>query len=397
MTKKIWGDYNINPLVERYTKGTDNIVDGKLLAYDIHATKAHINMLMAIEILTKKECNKLVEELDLLAQDLPQSFAIPEDFEDGHSFLESYLIEKTGNIAKKVHFLRSRNDQSLVMLRLYMKDQLEIISQLIHILESSLSHAAKENSRYDMPGYTHMQKAMPTSVGEWLDSYAQALQDVSGFLIPLRKMVDQNPLGSGSGFGFKGQAIVPERQLTTDYLGFAQTQANPIYCGLSRGFFEMQMLQVLEPVMILASQFAADMLLFTTSEYDYFSLPPDFLTGSSIMPQKHNYDLFEIMRGNGGLYTGHVAQIKSVISKKTSGYQRDLQLTKKPFIEGLELLTSTINVWTDSVDVIVVNKQKLDAAMSPDLYLTQKANDLVASGLPFRDAYLKVKKEYEEQ
>jgi argininosuccinate lyase len=237
---------------------------------------------------------------------------------------------------------------------------------------------------------------MPTTVGTWLGSYSDALEDATSQIDSVQKIVDKNPLGSGAGFGFIGQELQPDKRATTRQLGFALLQNNPMYCGMSRGNFELFTLQAIEPIMLLASQFASDMLLFTMSEFGFVSLPKNFTTGSSIMPQKHNYDCLEVMRGSESIFWGYIEQIHGLVAKKTSGYQRDLQLSKKPLIEGIALALDTITMWLLCAKNLLIDIDNLEESMSPEIYATAKANELVLDGMSFRDAYITIKKEMEK-
>ena len=243
-----------------------------------------------------------------------------------------------------------------------------------------------------MPGYTHLQKAMPTTVGVWLDSYGAAFGDIKPLIGATLAVVDQNPLGSASGFGISNFPM--KRDRTTEILGFSKTQENPMYCGISRGYFENIVLQSLSPIMLMAGKFANDMLLFTTAEFNFVSLPKSFTTGSSIMPQKQNYDVFEIMRGNSKVYSSYQAQIQNIVASIGGGYQRDLQLTKKPFLQGMNLCESTIELLTLLVANLQMNEQNLSEAMTKELYVTNDVYDKVNQGMSFREAYMDIKNEW---
>lgn len=392
---QIWQtqDGKLNPLVEAYTVGDDYILDAALAKYDVKASFAHAKMLHSMKILSDDDMASIKEGLSQLARQIDnKEFIIEPSQEDCHTAIEEFLTEKYGDVGKKIHTGRSRNDQSMVMMRLYMKDIFENTQQVLNRLVKTYEETSKKYSNVAMPGYTHMQKAMPTSVGVWLGAYKEGFSDVSELISHTKKYIDQNPLGSASGFGISNFAM--DRDITTKDLNFAKTQDNPMYCGYSRGLFENVVLQALSPAMIISAKFANDMLLFTTSDFDFLALPPEFTTGSSIMPQKRNYDVFEIMRGNTKVYHSLQQQIQDIILGIGGGYQRDLQLTKKPFINAIEICKSTLDLLTLMVPKIIVNKDKLDAAMTDDLFVTNKVYDLVNSGMTFRDAYSKVKKQY---
>ncbi len=391
MTNKLWqaSQGGLHPLVEQYTAGDDIIYDQQLLGYDITASMAHAKMLESVGLLTSEELQELLKGLTEL-QKLWEagSFQITQDQEDGHTAIEQYLTEQLGEVGKKIHAGRSRNDQALVMMRLYLKDSLEQLSASVANTAATYLTAAEKYGDVPMPGYTHLQKAMPTWVSTWLGSFADGFGDVQPLIDVTKDIIDQNPLGSAAGFGV---SLPIDRQHTTDTLGFAKVQANPMYCGLSRGLFELMVVQALAPAMVLAGKFAQDMLVFTTQEFNFFSLPDDLTTGSSIMPHKHNYDLFEIMRGQANAYGGYSQQLQSVINGTGSGYNRDLQLTKATTLNAIKVAKDTLEVLSLAVSQLRVNEDVLAAAMTGELNTVDQANKLVQQGMSFRDAYNQVK------
>lgn len=396
MTKLWQTSGGVNPLVEKYTVGSDYLIDLKLLPYDLLASKAHAKMLAELTVLDKGELTDILAGLEEIKK-LHDSgeFKISPEQEDMHTAIEQYLTKNYGEAGKKVHTGRSRNDQVLAALRLYMKDALTLLEKNLKLASSEFNSHAKKYEDIPMPGYTHMQKAMPTTVGKWLGSYADALNDLQILVAANKKFIDQNPLGSASGFGIGN--FTPDKKFTSEELGFAKVQENELYCAASRGFFELSILQNISLIMIICSKFASDMLLFTTREFDYFSLPDEFTTGSSIMPNKRNYDVFEIMRGSSSILNGYTQQVQGVVSALGGGFQRDLQLTKEPFIKGVELANSTLEVLTQTLANITPNKNKLESAMSQDLFATEEVYKLVAEGASFRDAYKKVKGDIENR
>jgi len=380
-------------IVEDFTVGDDYLFDLQLLPYDIQASIAHAEMLFKIGIINKKELNQVKNGLqEILKKWEKKEFVIKKNQEDGHTAIEQYLTENYGNIGKKIHTGRSRNDQSLVMIRLFMKDLLLKVQKELKKTINELKRKSQENKGVEMPGYTHLQKAMPTTVGIWLDSFVSAFEDFNISLEATLNLIDQNPLASASGFGIKNLSM--DRGYTTQKLQFAKIQKNPMYCGFSRGYFENIVLQTLSQPMIIAGKFANDMLLFTTQEFDFFSLPTEFTTGSSIMPQKRNYDLFEIMRGNVKVFSAYQSEVQNIVLSIGSGYQRDLQLTKKPLIQGLTLCLNTIELLSEIVKSLQVNNEKLKISMTKDLYLTNNVYELVKNGESFREAYIKIKNKW---
>lgn len=393
MAKKLWQtDTSALPLINSYTVGDDYEIDNQLLPYDILGSLAHAQMLLEMKVINKEELAQIAKGFEeILAQWKQGEFEVKLEDEDVHTALENYLTEYYGEVGKKIHTGRSRNDQALVMIRLYAKEQLKQILNLSIDLEKTFRAQAKKYGDVEMPGYTHMQKAMPTTVGKWLGSYADAYADAIKLINPLQELLDQNPLGSASGFGIGEFPL--KREVTTKLLGFAKTQENPMYAGLSRGLFESAVINGLSTLVVLSARFASDMLLFTTQEFGFFSLPKEFTTGSSIMPQKRNYDLFEVMRGNHDVYIGYQQQIQSITAHKGNGYNRDIALTKKPFVLGMELVTQTLAVLDSSLSNLILHKDKLKSAMTDDLYATAKVYELVKQGKSFRDAYHQVKKD----
>lgn len=392
MKAKLWQTSTtglLHPLVEAYTVGDDYKLDQQLLGYDILASKAHASMLASIGVLTKAELKKLIVALDNLNEEWASGvFKISQSDEDGHTAIEQYLTDKLGPIGKKIHTGRSRNDQALVMLRLYLKDNLEQVAFLNQDLVDAFNMAGKKAGKTPMPGYTHSQKAMPTTVATWLGSFGSAFADSHTILDATLTLIDQNPLGSAAGFGV---SLPIDRDFTTESLKFQKTQSNPMYCGLSRGLFELQAVQALNPLMILAGKFAQDMLMFTTQEFSFFSLPDNLTTGSSIMPHKRNYDLFEIMRGQSHAFSAYAQQLQAIASGTGSGYNRDLQLTKGITLKAFEVAKNTLEVMALAVTQLKIDKVKLEAAMTEDLLTVTEINKLVQNGMPFRDAYVEVK------
>lgn len=383
----------INSPVEDFTVGDDYISDQQLLPYDIKASLAHAEMLFTIGILNEQELDQAKKGLgDILVKWKTDEFIIEKNQEDGHTAIEQYLTEHHGDIGKKIHTGRSRNDQSLVMIRLFMKEKLQEIQTDLGYVLKAFHKKADETKQIPMPGYTHLQKAMPTTVTTWLDSFHSALEDSTAFLETTLECIDQNPLGSASGFGINNFQL--DRDCSTRILQFKKTQDNPMYCGLSRGYFECIVLQTLSQIMIIAAKFAHDMLLFTTQEFAFFALPNGFTTGSSIMPQKRNYDVFEIMRGNVKVFNSYQNEIQNIVSSIGSGYQRDLQLTKKPFVNGVQLCLQTIKLLPEIIASLQINEDNLKRAMTNDLFVTNEVYELVKKGKHFREAYLEIKNKY---
>ncbi|MCJ8344582.1 lyase family protein [bacterium] len=371
MAKKLWQTMSgLHPLVEAYTT-SDIAADRILLPYDVQASSAHASMLNKIGVINDHEEEQLQQAFDeILALYNSDQFILSAEQEDCHTAIEQYITEKYGQVGKKIHTGRSRNDQALVMMRLYMKDQVQEIEEKMKDLQKAFQEASKKNENIPMPGYTHMQRAMPTTVGSFFDSYSCAFEDLSLLLPGLKSLIDQNPLGSAAGFGINHLEL--DRQETSDLMNLSRVQKNPMYCALSRGYFEHTILSTLGQLMILSSRFSVDMMLFTTQEFSYFSLSDEYVTGSSIMPQKKNYDLFEIMRGNSKLFFGYESQIRDLILGLGSGYHRDLGLTKTPFVQAIDLIQSTLSLLIEIVANLQVKEENLKKAMSKELFRCEK-------------------------
>ncbi len=394
--KKLWdkkGETKTDKTVEDYTVGVDYLLDLELLPYDIQGTMAHAKMLQKIKILNTKELSLALKGLtEILNLWKAGKFKIDKSQEDGHTAIEAYLTEKYGDVGKKIHTGRSRNDQSLTMTRLFSKEKLLGIRNAIEELIKAIEGQIKKQGKIKMPGYTHMQRAMPSSVAMWLGSYAASLRDDMILIDAALRIIDQNPLGSAAGYGESVLGL--DRKLTTRELGFKRVQENPMYCAMSRGKFENMILQTVSNVMFDIGKFSSDLLLFTTKEFDFFTLPDHFKTGSSIMPQKKNYDVLELVRGNIAVFNGYQQQIENVVKNLPSGYNRDFQLTKEPYIKGIKLAEDTIRIASMVAEGLLAKKENLEKACTPELYATDEALRLVKKGKSFREAYQEIKEKY---
>mmetsp|Transcript_137356 Transcript_137356/g.342546 ORF Transcript_137356/g.342546 Transcript_137356/m.342546 type:complete len:417 (+) Transcript_137356:126-1376(+) len=391
---KLWGGDGLHPLVEAYTVGEDYRIDGDyMLPFDLQASEAHAMMLSKIGVLTAEEAQTLKKALKEIGELWREGkFKVERSQEDGHTAIEQYITEKYGEVGKKIHTGRSRNDQSLTMIRLFALDRLREVQRLVAELAAAAKARATALEGVPMPGYTHMQRAMPTTVGRWLDAFACGWEDASPLLAAAARVLDQNPLGSAAGFGINGLQL--DRAETAKLMGFDRVQENPMYCGLSRGTFENVALQAMSFAMVLSCRFATDMMMFTQQESAFLRLPDNFVTGSSIMPQKKNYDLFEIMRANGKVFGSLQLQIQETVVGLGSGYHRDLQNTKKAFVEACELCTSTLRLLIEAVPRLEAREGNLKAAMTEDLFVTDEVYKRVAAGTPFREAYASAKADF---
>ena len=381
----------LNKEVEAFETKDDLLMDQKLLPYDIEESLAHAKMLQKMNIISKDELTKLEKGLkEILKLSANGKFNLQLGDEDIHTKIEDYLTEKYGDAGKKIHTLRSRNDQILTALRLYSKNELKNIQQLVKELIKSFEMFNKQYGKIPMPGYTHMQKAMPSSLSLWANSFISSLQDDLIMIKNSYDLIDQSPLGSAAGYG---TSIKLDKKYTAHLLGFKKVQENPLYCQQSRGKFEAFVLASLIQILLTINKFASDVMLFSTDEFGFFIASSKITTGSSIMPQKKNLDLAELLRSKVHSVLGNYTQIVSLSSNLISGYNRDLQDTKKPFIESLEITLDSLKVTKILIENIVPNEQILKKSMTSELYEVNKAFKLVQTGIPFRDAYMKIKKE----
>ncbi len=384
----VWSKgYSLNRDVEKFTVGNDFMIDVEIAKYDIRASIAHAAMLKKIGMITGAEFNKLRSELNSL---MSRKIELKAEDEDIHSYIENYLTKNLGSLGKKIHTARSRNDQVLVAVRLYSKDKLNAVNEFVLELIKSIKKFQQRNSTTQIPGYTHMQKAMPSSVKMWTESFIESLHDDLMLLEAALKLNDQNPLGTGAGYGVP---LKVDRKITTDFLGFARIQENPIYCQNSRGKIELAILNALNSVALTINKISADIMLFTMSEFNYFYLPKEFCTGSSIMPQKKNYDVIELLRAKSAKFSSYGYEVESIIKNLPSGYNRDFQLIKEPLIKGFEEITEIMKMMVIVFNNLKVNSANCRNAMTQELFATEKAYKLVKKGIPFRDAYRKVAEE----
>jgi len=388
---KLWQkNYTLNKEIASFTVGNDFFLDQKLLKYDIKVNLAHAKMLNSIDILTKEELAKIsktLQQLNNLAK--KGKFKIKKEQEDVHTAVEEFLTKKIGKIGKKIHTAKSRNDQVMTDILLYCKDELNIIKKLITKVIQEINHFSKKYNKIPMPGYTHMQKAMPYSVSKWILSFKEMLEDDLNSIDFALSLIDKNPLGSAAGYGLP---IKINKELTTKELRFKQTHKHALYVQNSRGKYEMVIMSAINQSMLTINKLATDLLLFTTSEFNFFSLPDEFCTGSSIMPQKKNYDVLELVKGKTVTIQSKIVEISLLYSNLPSGYNRDLQLTKKPLMESIEISKSIISIITLVLKNLKPNKKTLEKSMTKELYATEKALNLTKKGIPFRDAYKKITK-----
>ena len=386
---KLWfKNYDLNELLEKFTVGNDYILDKNLVVSDCLCTIAHIQMLSSIGILTKAEFKALKAVLlEIIKLDREGKFEIKMSDEDCHTAIEGYLTAKLGDAGKKVHTGRSRNDQVLTATRFFAKARILDIMDKALGLEDSLSAFAEKYKNVPMPGRTHMQIAMPSSVGLWGAAFAEELLDDIVFLKSAYDLNNRCPLGSAASYGVP---LPLDRELTASLLGFGGIQNNVLYANNSRGKIESMIADALEQLTLTYSKMAQDLIIFSMPEFGYFSLPASLCSGSSIMPQKKNPDGLELLRGKAASLSGYCAGMKNVVRALPTGYNRDFQETKELFIKILDTADISTQVAKLTIDELKVNKEKLKAGFTPDIFATDEALRLVASGKSFRDAYKEV-------
>ncbi len=391
---KLWQkNYNLNKEIEKFTVGNDFLLDKKLVKYDVLGSIAHATMLNKINVINNDEFKKLRKGLlEILELNKKNKFNINPEDEDCHTAIEKYLTKKIGNAGKKIHTARSRNDQVLTALRLYEKEELKEIKVLLGQYKDSLLTATKTYGKVKIPGHTHMQKAMPTDVKTWFGSFISSIEDNLKLLDAVYSIIDKSPLGSAAGFGVPSINI--DKKMTASLMGFSEAMSNPMYAQLSRGKHEATILHLLGQIMLDLNKLSTDLMLFNMQEFGFISLPKDFCTGSSIMPQKKNPDVLELVRAKYHVVLGEEFKVKSMISNLISGYNRDLQLTKEPVISSVEIVKSCIKMMVLIVSKMKIDEKKCKEALTKELYATEEAHKLVKKGIPFREAYKQVSRKF---
>jgi len=374
--------------IDQFTVGKDRAYDLYLAAYDCQASIAHAQMLAKIGIITQQEAHLLVSVLDDLKTDAENgNFVIENEFEDMHSKIEYVLTQKLGDLGKKIHTARSRNDQVLVALHLYLKSEIETIKELTLSFFKLLMDLADQHKDHYLPGYTHFQVAMPSSFGLWFSAYAESLIDDVTLLNAAHKIVDQNPLGSAAGFG---SSFPIDRRATTESLGFADLKYNVIAAQMSRGKAEKITASAMAALAATLSKMAMDICLYMGQEHNFISFPEELTTGSSIMPHKKNPDVFELIRGKCNLLLGLPNQLSLLMANLPSGYHREMQLAKGPIIEAINELKACLDLFTFSLKEIQVRENILDDPKYQYVFSVDTLNEWVKEGMPFRDAYKKM-------
>ena len=374
--------------IESFTVGNDNDLDQILLPYDCEASIAHVKMLNKMKYLNDNESDKLIKELNFILEESKSgNFKIKKSHEDCHTAIEDHLVNTCGDSGKKIHTARSRNDQVLTALRLYYRESIDDVKKLLIDLIKSLELFSDKNGKIQFPGYTHMQKAMPSSVQLWSNAYIESMNDDLKLLQTAYALINQSPLGSGAGFGVP---INIDRKFLAKELKFDSVQDNPIYCQLSRGKFELYIINIFTQIMFSINRIASDIVLFCTDEFKFFSLPDEFCSGSSIMPNKRNPDVLELLRGSYSILIGYQSQIQSLSQNLISGYNRDIQLSKEPTMRSFDLIKNCLDINTLVISGLIVNEENCKKAMTDELFATEQAYNMVKEGIPFRQAYRKI-------
>ncbi len=385
MTEPLWqkDGVRIDARIMQFTAGDDVLLDRTFFLHDIGASKAHVEALARIAVIRDDEAAALVRELDALAADFRSgAFVLDDRYEDGHSAIEARLTERLGDTGRKVHTGRSRNDQILVATRLWLKERLaELARHCREVAAACLERAARET--LPMPGYTHLQRAVVSSTAMWFAGYAEAFIDDAARARDTLAWIDANPLGSAAGYGVN---LPLDREHTTRALGFARLQVSPVYAQLSRGKFELAALEALGSALLDLRRMAWDLSLFTTAEFDFVRLPAEYTTGSSIMPNKRNPDVIELMRARYASVAAARTEIEQLLSLP-SGYQRDLQVSKGALYHGFGQGLPALALLPDLLARFTWNPEAMRAAIEPSMYATDLAIEQAAAGVPFREAY----------
>jgi argininosuccinate lyase len=377
--------------IDHFTVGNDRIYDLALAPYDCIASKAHAQMLGEIGLLSSKEVEEVTQALEvILNETLNGAFVIEKEFEDMHSKIEFLLTEQLGDLGKKIHTARSRNDQVLVALQLYVKEELTQIKKEVIQLFDLLLELADRNQQELLPGYTHMQVAMPSSFGLWFSAYAESLVDDVAFLNTAFQLADQNPLGSAAGFG---SSFPIDRDFTTQALGFETLKYNVVAAQMGRGKVEKATATAIGMLAGTLAKLAMDICMYMGQDFDFIRFPEELTTGSSIMPHKKNPDVFELIRGKCNLLQGLPQQLALLTSNLPSGYHREMQLAKAPLVEAVQEIKACLDMMRFSLSKIEVRKNITEDSKYDYLFSVDTLNEWVKQGMPFREAYQKMGKE----
>ena len=388
--KKIWqkDKSQTDQLVNNFTVGKDLDFDDRLAKYDALGSIAHCKMLGEVGLISNEESVELLSVLNEILKTIENNtFEIDPGAEDIHSQIESILIEKLGSTGKKIHTARSRNDQILLDIKLYLLDEIREIGQLIDSLFSLLIQLANQHKDVLLPGYTHFQIAMPSSFGLWFGAYAEALVDDAELLLSVKNIINKNPLGSAAGYG---SSFPIDRESTTYHLNFKTLNYNSVYAQMTRGKSEKLLASSMSVLAGTLSRFSYDVCLYLSQNFDFISFPKEFTTGSSIMPHKKNPDIFELVRARCNRIQSLPNELILLTNNLPSGYHRDMQLTKEILFPAMDSLKECLEILIYTLPNIEVKEGILEDEMYKYIFSVEKINEEVKNGNSFRDAYIKV-------
>ena len=394
MSNKLWEkNFEVNKEIERFTVGRDREMDLYLAKYDVLGSMAHITMLESIGLLGSDELQPLLTELKAIYHTCEKGeFVIEDGVEDVHSQVELMLTRKLGDMGKKIHSGRSRNDQVLVDLKFFTRHELIDVVEGVKVLFDELIQKSNQYKDVLMPGYTHLQIAMPSSFGLWFGAYAESLADDMLFLLAAYRMTNRNPLGSAAGYG---SSFPLNRTMTTQLLGFDSMDYNVVYAQMGRGKMERNVAFAMATVAGTLAKMAYDACLFNCQNFQFVKLPKECTTGSSIMPHKKNPDVFELIRAKSNKLQSLPQQIMLIMNNLPVGYFRDLQIIKEVFLPAFDELKDCLQMAAYIINKMAVNEHILDNPMYDPMFSVEEVNRLAANGMPFRDAYKKVGLEIE--
>ena len=386
---KLWEkDFLVQPQIEAFTVGKDREMDLLLAKYDVLGSLAHIQMLESIQLISKNELDVLSAALKNIYQDIEKGlFKMEDDVEDVHSQIELLLTKSLGDIGKKIHSGRSRNDQVLVDLRLFFRAELQEIVRLMELVFHGFQAQSEEHKDVMMPGYTHFQVAMVSSFGLWFGAYAESLTEDLSLLESVFNIVNHNPLGSAAGYG---SSFPLNRKMTTELLGFEDLSYNVIHAQMGRGKSELFIAFALASLATTLGKFSMDVVLYSSQNYHFLTLPKEYTTGSSIMPHKKNPDVFELLRGKCNLLQALPGQVSLLINNLPAGYHRDFQLLKEVIFPAIHSMKECLEMIAFVLPQLKIHDNLLDDPKYAYLFTVEKVNELVLEGVPFRDAYKQV-------
>ena len=386
---KLWEkDFLVQPQIDAFTVGKDREMDLLLAKYDVLGSLAHIQMLESIQLISKNELEILSASLKKIYQDIEKGlFKMDDDVEDVHSQIELLLTKSLGDIGKKIHSGRSRNDQVLVDLRLFFRAELQEIVRLMELVFHGFQEQSEQHKEVLMPGYTHFQVAMVSSFGLWFGAYAESLTEDLSLLESVFNIVNHNPLGSAAGYG---SSFPLNRKMTTELLGFEDLSYNVIHAQMGRGKSELFIAFALASLATTLGKFSTDVVLYSSQNYHFLTLPKEYTTGSSIMPHKKNPDVFELLRGKCNLLQALPGQVSLLINNLPAGYHRDFQLLKEVIFPAIHNMKECLEMIAFVLPQLKIHHNLLDDPKYAYLFTVEKVNELVLEGVPFRDAYKQV-------